>query len=118
MTIIIAGTVDFPPEAREEALQAGIPHVEAARAEKGCIHYVWSPDYLTPGRIYVYEEWATQEDLAAHLVAPPYFNMRDTLAGFGLLGAVTNKYRIDREEPVYDETLPATAYFTDETPPS
>lgn len=117
MSIIIAGTVDVDPEKREEALQAGIPHVEAARAEKGCLHYVWAPDYLTPGRIYVFEEWETQEDLAAHLVAPPYFNMRDTIASFGLVGADTRKFRIDREEPVYDETFTATAYFSDETPP-
>ena len=39
------------------------------------------------------------------------------IASFGLVGADTRKFRIDRAEPVYDETFTATAYFSDETPP-
>jgi|APFre7841882724_1041349.scaffolds.fasta_scaffold68787_2 quinol monooxygenase YgiN len=113
MRIIVAGTVDVDPAKRAQILIAGLPHIEAARVEKGCIHYVWSADNVDPGRIYVFEEWATQADLAAHLKAPPYINMRDTIGSFGIRGASTQKYRIDHAEPVYDDKgVPRADFFT------
>jgi quinol monooxygenase YgiN len=112
MTIIVAGTVDVDPARRDEAIAAGRPHIETARAEKGCLHYVWSADNLDPGRIYVFEEWATQADLAAHLKAEPYFKMRDTIGSFGIRGADTKKYEIKRSEPVYDDKgVPRADFF-------
>jgi quinol monooxygenase YgiN len=113
MRIIVAGTVDVDPAQRDAALVAGKPHIESARAEKGCIHYVWSADNLDPGRIYVFEEWESAADLAAHLKAPPYLNMRDTIGSFGIRGADTKKYEIARSEPVYDATgVPRADFFT------
>ncbi|MCX7064805.1 MAG: putative quinol monooxygenase [Proteobacteria bacterium] len=113
MRIIVAGTVDVDPAKRAQVLIAGLPHIVAARAEKGCIHYVWSADNVHPGRIYVFEEWESQADLAAHLKAPPYINMRDTIGSFGILGASTQKYRIDHAEPVYDDKgVPRADFFT------
>ena len=63
--IIIAGTVDVDPEQRDAALVAGKPHMEATRAQKGCLDYIWSADGLVPGRIYVYERWEELEEAAA-----------------------------------------------------
>jgi quinol monooxygenase YgiN len=113
MTIIIAGTVDVDPARRDEAIREGRPYIEAARAEKGCLHYVWSADNVDPGRIYVFEEWVSTEDLAAHLSAAPYFDMRNHIGRFGIRGAATKKYRIDHSEPVYDEKgVPRADFFT------
>jgi quinol monooxygenase YgiN len=113
MGIIVAGTVDIDPSRRAEALMAGRPHIEAARAERGCIHYVWSADNVDPGRIYVFEEWEREADLAAHLKAQPYFDMRDTIGRFGIRAASTKKYRIERSEPVYDDKgVPRADFFT------
>jgi quinol monooxygenase YgiN len=113
MTIIVAGYVDVDPARRDEAIRGGKPHIEAARAEKGCLHYVWSADNVHPQRIYVFEEWATTEDLAAHLKAAPYFDMRDHIGKFGIRAAETKKYRIDHAEPVYDATgTPRADFFT------
>ncbi len=111
--IIIAGTVDVDPERRDAALEAGCPHMEATRAQKGCLHYVWSADLLVPGRIYVYEAWETQEDLAAHLTGPHYLGMRDTIAAHGLRGADVAKFAIERSGAVYDQTGTARADFFD-----
>lgn len=114
MTIIVAGTVDVDPARRDEAIAAGRPHIETARAERGCLHYVWSADNLDPGRIYVFEEWQTTADLAAHLKADPYLKMRDTIAQFGIRGADTKKYEIARSQPVYDKTgTPRADFFED-----
>ena len=113
MIILIAGTGDVDPQKRDATLAAGCPHMEATRAQKGCLDYVWSPDLLVPGRIYVFERWESQEDLAAHLSGPHYLAMRNTIGAHGLRGADVSKYRIDLSEPVYDETgTPRADFFT------
>ncbi len=111
--IIIAGSVEVDPERREAALEAGRPHMEATRAQKGCLDYVWSADILVPGRLYVYERWENAEDLAAHLDGPHYLAMRDTIAAHGLRGADVSKFAISRTGAVYDQKGKARADFFD-----
>ncbi len=111
--ILIAGTVDVAPEKRDAALVAGRPHVEATRAQKGCVDYSWTPDQLSPGRIYVFEKWENEESLKAHFEGPHYLAMRDTMAAHELRGAEVYKYRISLEEPVYDpQGTPRADFFT------
>jgi len=111
--ILIAGTVDVDPAQRDQALEAGLPHMQATRAQAGCIDYQWSADALTPGRIYVYERWESQAALEAHFKGPHYLAMRDTIAAHGLRGADTLKFRVDLSEPVYDPTFtPRADFFT------
>jgi len=100
--IIIAGTVDLDPDRRDEALTASLEHQAATRAREGCLHYVWSADPLVPGRIYVYEKWASREALAAHFESPHFTAMRDTIAGRGIRGLDVEKIRGAFSEPVYD----------------
>lgn len=109
--IIISGTVDMPPENVVPALEEARPLIDGALEEKGCQDYDWCPDPRIPGRIRVFERWASQEDLHAHLNDEWYFNMRDCLGKYGITGAETLKYRIDLQEPVYDETGVARADF-------
>lgn len=112
--IVIAGTVDVDPEKRDAALEAGCPHMDATRAQKGCVDYVWSADLLVPGRIYVYERWETEEALARHFAGPHYIGMRDTIAAHGLRGADVSKFRIGISEPVYDpQGRPRADFFTE-----
>ena len=112
--IIIAGTVDVDPARRDAALEAGKPHMEATRAQKGCVDYTWSADGLMAGRIYVFERWESQNDLAAHFAGPHYLAMRDTIAAHGLRGADVLKYRIGHAEPVYDPSgKPRADFFTE-----
>ena len=112
--ILIAGTVEVDPEQRDAALEAGCPHMEATRAQKGCIDYVWSADLLVPGRIYVFERWESEDALRAHFEGPHYLAMRDTIAAYGLRGADVLKYRPEIKEPVYDPTgTPRADFFTE-----
>ncbi|MEO8813325.1 MAG: antibiotic biosynthesis monooxygenase [Caulobacteraceae bacterium] len=113
MTIVISGEIDLKPEAREDALLGAQPLLVAARAEKGCVHYAWTADPALPGRVHVFEEWAAEADLAAHLKGAPYLGMLAHLGAAGLLHAVTRKYRVDLIEPVYDpEGRPRADFFT------
>jgi quinol monooxygenase YgiN len=111
MPVVISGEIDFEPSAREKALLDAQPLIAAALAEKGCRHYAWTADLAKPGRVHVFEEWDTEADLAAHLVAAPYFEMAGHLAKVGIKNAVTRKYRVDLIEPVYGPDGKAHADF-------
>lgn len=113
MRILISGEIDLAPEAREKALIDARPLIEAALAEKGCVHYAWTADLSTPGRVHVFEEWESEADLAAHLAAKPYLDMAGHLAAVGIKNASTRKYRVDHTEPVYDpQGRPRADFFT------
>lgn len=113
MRIVIAGAVDVAPEKRERALKDARPFIEQALAEQGCIEYSWTADLGMPGRIRVFEEWESQPDLAAHLAGQPYRSMLAHLQGVGIVNAVTQKYRVDHCEPVYDpDGRPRADFFT------
>ena len=110
--VVVAGEVDFPPENRAAVLAGARQWIEAALAEKGCRHYAWTASPHDPRRVHVFEEWDTVEDLAAHLVAAPYFGMLAHLSSYTILGADTRKYRVDLVEPVYGPDGVATAAFS------
>ena len=109
--ILIAGKIRVDPSKRDEALVSGAQLMSETRTQKGCMDYVWSADPTEPDRIYVFERWETQADLAAHLAGDYYLRMRDHMGQAGLVEAEALKYRIDWVEPVYDETMTATATF-------
>ena len=113
MTILIAGTVDIPAGKREEALSAVSELMDQTRAQNGCEHYVWAADPTSVTRVYVYENWASTEDLAAHLAGPFYVQMLGMLSQFDVENAEVLKFRVDLEEPVYDpEGRPRADFFT------
>lgn len=113
MKIIISGTIDLDPERLTAALEAGRPFIKGALTQEGCLAYDWCPEPTTPGRIRVFECWQNEAALARHFKNEHYLNMRDCLGEFGLLASDVRKYRVDLEEPVYDETLtPRADFFT------
>jgi quinol monooxygenase YgiN len=112
--IIIAGEIDFDTAAnRDQAIELGRPLQQATRDdEPGCVSYCFAPDPCIDTRVQVYELWEDEASLAAHFGHENYFNMRTTLGDCGIVGADTNKYRIDAKEPVYDATFTPRADFT------
>lgn len=42
--ILVAGSVDFDPARREDALRAAIPRLAPTRAQRGCLAYTWSAE--------------------------------------------------------------------------
>jgi len=114
MTVLIAGTVHLPAGDREKALAETAELVTQTRTQQGCVHYVWSADPTSDTRVYVYENWASVEDLAAHLAGPFYQKMLVTLGGYGVTDTEVSKFRVSLEEPVYDpEGRPRADFFTE-----
>jgi len=119
VTVIIAGCLDLEdPGQVKEMLNSARPHIEGALQEKGCIEYAWTEDHLNPGRVYIYEEWESSETLEDHLQSHWYADMRAHLGTYAMRATrkrVTKKYRVDFEEPVYDETGVARGHFSIDT---
>ena len=114
MTVIIAGYMELvDPSQMEEMLTTARPHIEGALAEEGCIAYSWTQDYMVEGRLWIYEEWTSSETLEAHLQSHWYRDMGAHLAQYERkpMTNVIKKYRVDLEEPVYDETGVARGHF-------
>jgi len=116
MTVIIAGTMDLEdPSQMKEMLLSARPHIEGALQEEGCIAYSWTECHLTPGRLAIYEEWTSSEALEAHLQSHWYRDMGGHLSQYPRKASqgprVIKKYRVDLEEPVYDETGVARGHF-------
>lgn len=109
--IIIAAQIDLDPAQRERALAKAKPLIDAALAQNGCLAYDWSADGNDPARVNVFEEWASEQALAAHFAGPAYGGMRDHIGGSGLVGAKSRKYRVDAEAPVYNASGEATEAF-------
>ena len=68
--VIVAGIFEVDPEQRDAFLAGRFDRMRSSRAEQGCLEYTFSADPLDPGRILLYERWASQEDLDAHLAVP------------------------------------------------
>ena len=109
--IVIAAQIDIDPARRADALRSAKPFIDAALAQDGCIRYDWSADGNDAARVNVFEEWESEAALANHFANDAYANMRDHLGTFGLTGAASAKYRVDREGPVYNAQGEATEAF-------
>ena len=94
-------------------LQEKAVAVAETRSQQGCVHYVWSADPTSDTRVYVYENWSSVEDLAAHLAGPYYSGMLGLLGNYQVENVEVAKFRVDLEEPVYDpEGRPRADFFT------
>ncbi len=115
--IIIAGIIDLDPDQLDACIIAATPIQKATREEEpGCLAYCFAPDPVVGGRIQVYELWKDQESLAAHFTHPNYLSMRSMFGEYGLRKADNKKYRVDKSEPVYDQTrTPRADFFTSDT---
>jgi quinol monooxygenase YgiN len=90
------------PSTRDAVVAASIPFQAATRDdEAGCLVYCFAADPLRPAVIQVYELWEDEATLAAHFEHPNYAAMRTMLNGSGLASAVSRKFRIQAESPVY-----------------
>ena len=111
--IVIAGSIDLDSEQREAALARGKPFIDGALTQRGCRHYTWTPDPFDSGRIWVYELWDDEEALASHFRNHHYADMGGNLGQHGITGSEISKFRVDLEEPVYDDTgTPRADFFT------
>ena len=111
MTVLIAGSLNFPAGNREQALAETVPLVIKTRAQTGCRDYVWSADPTGTTKVFVYENWESVDALAAHLAGPCYQSLLGALVGYGVADIEILKYKVAIAEPIYDPQGQARADF-------
>ena len=67
--VIVSGVFELDPDQREEFLIGRGDLMRNTRTEAGCLEYTFSADPVVPGRVLLFERWASQEDLDTHLTA-------------------------------------------------
>ncbi len=65
--VIVGGWFEVDPSERDAYVAAQADAIRRSRAEPGCIEYVIAADPVEPGRAVLFERWASQADLDAHL---------------------------------------------------
>jgi quinol monooxygenase YgiN len=58
--IVVAGHLMVDPAARDDYLAGCLDVVRQARGTSGCLDFAISADVLDPGRVNVYERWASR----------------------------------------------------------
>jgi quinol monooxygenase YgiN len=111
MKIVVQAVVDLDPARRAEALATAQPWIEGALSQHGCLAYSWCADPHRADRIHVFEEWDSAAALAKHLAGPKYQGMLGHVSSFGITAAVSRKFEVAREGPVYNTQGAATAEF-------
>jgi len=62
--LIITARMYVDPGQRAEFLAGTSDEIRQARAEPGCVDFIVAPDPVEPGRVNLFEQWATAQDFA------------------------------------------------------
>ncbi|MEQ1782696.1 MAG: putative quinol monooxygenase [Hyphomonadaceae bacterium] len=100
MTIIVLGTLRFPPDSIVNVLPHLRALVEATRENDGCIAYDVAEDPLEPGLIRFSEMWPNMPLLEAHLKAPHIEPWRVAARAHGLIAREFTAYEAVNPTPV------------------
>lgn len=84
MTVVVIGSMRFPPEKMSEVRTHLVALVSETRRLDGCVQYNAAEDLSDPGLVRFSEIWPDSELLAAHLKAPHIAPWRAVAAEFGV----------------------------------
>ena len=98
--LIIAGTVRVQPEDRDVAIAAMTEMMAETAKEEGCVSYDFSADLSQPELFHLFEEWETDEHLAAHFVAPHMAVFQEAIGNIGEVERSIFKYDVSGKNPL------------------
>jgi quinol monooxygenase YgiN len=98
--IIIAGTISFDP-AKLQEFETGFDAMQAETLkEAGCEAYEISRSRHDAGTVHIFEKWASDEALAAHMVSPHMAAFGGLMGSVGVKGVDIKKYSGATEGPL------------------
>lgn len=100
MTVVVFGTLRFPPENMAEIRPHLRDLVEATVRHDGCVAYDVAEDLFDPGLTRFSEIWPDNESLARHLQAPHIAPWRTISAKLGLRERRFTAFDADNARPV------------------
>jgi quinol monooxygenase YgiN len=65
--VIVSGVFELKPTDRDAFLAGRADAMARSRAEEGCLEYVFAADPIDSARVVLYERWASQAALDAHM---------------------------------------------------
>jgi len=96
--IVVSGTFVLAAGTRREVLAAMAAVVAETAKEPGCITYRFYCDPDDENVYRVFEEWESDEHLAAHGRAPHLAAFRESLRKAGLIERKVRKYHVEKVE--------------------
>jgi quinol monooxygenase YgiN len=92
--IVVSGIIEIDPAHTEAALAAIQTVVDATLQEDGCIAYGFWTQAGAPARFHVFEEWASEEAMNAHMTTPHLGEFLVAMGGFGITTASLDRYDV------------------------
>lgn len=80
--VVVSGVVRLQSGKRDQAIDLARWMMAETAKEDGCLVYRFSSDLTDPDLLYVYEEWASEEALAAHGESAHMARFRERLPEF------------------------------------
>ena len=93
--IVVTGIIEIDAEHVWPATTAAAKMIAESEKEPGCITYRFYVDITETRRFRVYEEWESEEALAAHFKTPHMAEFQKALSGFRILNRQIVKYEVN-----------------------
>jgi quinol monooxygenase YgiN len=98
--LVISGTITVDPAHVDRALEAARDVTAVSRAEPGCLSYGFWADPESPGRLRVFEEWASAAALQDHLASPHLAEFREALDAIVVRERDITRYEVAASSPL------------------
>ena len=82
--VIVAGSVEVPPNRMDDAIALSVEHVRRSRIEPGCLFHAVFQDVEDANRLFFFERWADRKALEAHFKVPEARAFAQSLASLSL----------------------------------
>ncbi|HAM49092.1 MAG TPA: antibiotic biosynthesis monooxygenase [Alphaproteobacteria bacterium] len=92
--LVISGIFRIAPECRDRAFALARDMARASRAEDGCHAYSFYADIEDENVLRIFEEWVSDEALAAHFRTPHMKTFQTGMADLKILSRDVTKYEI------------------------
>jgi len=92
--IVVSGTFQFDPSKQDETIAATAELSAASMAEDGCHEYAFWPSSSEPGVFRVFEEWESDEAMAAHFSTPHIAAFMGAVGDLGLSSMDVQRYDV------------------------
>lgn len=92
--IVISGTIVIDPAKVDEALVAVRELETATRAEDGNLEYGFWLSHSDPGTFHVFEKWADDDAVNAHMASDHMLAFLTAAGGFGITSTELTRYDI------------------------
>ena len=99
--ILVTGHIDFDPARRSDLLAALEPLIKGSLADPGCVQYTFSADLENPGRVYVTEQWESEELMNAHMATPHFAEFGQAMQSVGVRGVKVTRHEVTSSRPLF-----------------